>query len=58
MKAATLSTLRYINREDLIIKEAALAFEQISDYVRSLYPQFNEDDIESVSLLAMKLAIS
>ena len=58
LKAATLAALRYINREDLIVQDSYSVFEQVGDYIRSLYPAFNEDEIEHAALLAMKLAIS
>ena len=58
LKAATLAALRYIHRQDLIVQDSYSVFEQVSDYVRSLYPLFNENNIETVTLIAMKLAIS
>ena len=58
LKAATLAALRYINREDLIVQDSYSVFEQVSDYIRSLYPAFNDDEIETCTMLAMKLTIS
>jgi hypothetical protein len=58
MKASTLSALRYIHREDLIVHNSYEVFEQISDYVRTLHPEFTEAEVETVVLIAMKLAIA
>jgi len=58
MISATLATLRYIDREDMRIQDSYSVFEQCCDYVRALYQDFTNDEIETVVLVAMKKAIS
>jgi hypothetical protein len=57
MKGCTIGLIKKINREDFILKSGYETFEELSEYVQSNYPEFNQDEIEKCVSYAMQTAI-